>query len=250
MHRDWRDELENYSVDPDKYLDVPFVPTDEAVVEALLDLADVGSRDLVYDLGSGDGRILIAAARDRSARGVGVEIDPVRIAEAMEYAGWAGVETLVDFVEDDIFNADISPANVIVLYLLESVNARLRPRLLSELSPGTRIVSHAFDMGDWQADERIRLAGTNLYKWIVPARVAGVWQWRRRDGKLYRLELQQKYQEVCGSVQLDGKKAHLIRAELNGNHLMLSLAEDPAMLPDLFTMNFSRKPRPSVIARN
>ncbi|HUG76415.1 MAG TPA: class I SAM-dependent methyltransferase, partial [Burkholderiales bacterium] len=128
--------------------DVPFVPTDQKVVEKMLELARVGPRDIVYDLGSGDGRIVIAAAK-KGARGVGVDIDPQRIEEARENARAAGVEDRVRFVQGDLFKADIGDATVVTLYLLSTVNQRLRPKLLAELRPGTRIVSHAFDMGDW-----------------------------------------------------------------------------------------------------
>src|SRR5690606_6869746 len=130
---------------------------------------------------------------------------PLRIADAMEYAGWSRVEYLVDFVEEDLFKADISEATVVTLYLLHSVNVQLRPKLLNELRPGTRIVSHAFDMDDWQADERVRLGSTSLYKWIVPAQVGGEWEWERFDGKLYSVDLEQHYQQVTGRAWLDGK---------------------------------------------
>lgn len=162
--------LDNYSSHSEIVLDVPFVPTDEAVIEAMLDLADVGPNDVLYDLGSGDGRILIAAAMNRNTRGIGIELDPLRIADAMEEAGHAGVEYLVDFLEEDFFEADLSEATVVSLYLLQSVNLQLRPKLLSELRPGTRIVSHAFDMGDWKPDDWTKVGGISIYKWIVPKR--------------------------------------------------------------------------------
>lgn len=172
MFRDLVDDLDDFSAEPDKFLDVPFVPTDERVIEAMLTLAGVGPEDVLYDLGSGEGGIVIAAARDYRARGIGIEIDPLRIADAMEYAGDAGVEHLVDFVEDDIFTADFHEATVVTLYLLESINIQLRPELLRQLRPGTRIVSHAFNMGDWKADEQVDLSGISIYKWVVPARAA------------------------------------------------------------------------------
>src|SRR5690606_7190880 len=156
-------DIENYSAEPGKYLDVPFVPTDEETLEAMLSLAKVGPRDVLYDLGSGDGRIVIAAAKDRNTRGIGIEIDPMQIADAMEQAGRAGVEYLVDFVECDFCTTAFIEAIVVSLYLLDSINVQLRLRLLSELRPGTRIVSHAFDMGDWRADDRIKMSGTTIY---------------------------------------------------------------------------------------
>lgn len=239
MFRDIYDDIDNYSSEPDKYLDVPFVPTDENVVEAMLDLADVGRKDVLYDLGCGDGRIVIAAAKDRDTRGIGVDVDPLRIADAMEYAGWAGVEYLVDFIEEDIFSVDISEATVVTLYLLQSVNVQLRPRLLRELRPGTRIISHAFDMGDWKADEWLKIGGINIYKWVVPARVAGVWEWKRTDEKTLRIDLQQKYQEVTGSAWLDDKKIHLRSARLFGRHLNIKIQEDKSAPVKSIMLDFS-----------
>src|SRR5919109_1152283 len=129
--------------------DVPYVPTPERVVDKMLELAKVGPQDVVYDLGSGDGRIVIAAARKHGARGVGIDIDPQRIKEGRDNARRAGVADRVEFREGDLFKADIGDATVVTLYLMSSVNLRLRPKLLNELKPGTRVVSHAFGMGDW-----------------------------------------------------------------------------------------------------
>lgn len=238
MFRDLHDDINNYSSEPDKYLDVPFVPTDEAVIEAMIKLAKISPKDLVYDLGSGDGRILITAARDRSARGIGIEIDPVRIADAMEEAGWAGVESLVDFIEEDIFDADFKDATVVTLYLLESVNLQLRPQLLSQLRPGTRIVSHAFHMGDWKADDQLKLNGVNIYKWIVPAQVAGVWNWECTEGRSYRIEIQQKYQDVTGTVWLNDEKAHLNSITLCGERLDLEIRGQNEAAPSSFALMF------------
>lgn len=216
-------DIDNYSTEHDNFfLAVPFVPTEEEVVSAMLNLARVGSKDVVYDLGSGDGRILIAAAKERDAHGVGIDIDPVRVADAMEFAGWAGVEYLVDFIEDDIFTVDVSPATVVTLYLLQSINVQLRPRLLKELRPGTRIVSHAFDMGDWQADERLKINGINIYKWVVPAQIAGTWEWES-SGKTYRIELEQKYQEITGTAWENGEQIEFESAGLDGSRLEIVL---------------------------
>lgn len=248
MFRDLLDEIGNYSTDPDTVLDVPFVPTEERVVEAMLNLAQVGPRDVLYDLGSGDGRILIAAARDRDTRGIGIDIDPMRIADAMEFAGWSGVEYLVDFIEEDIFTADFREATVVTLYLLESVNVQLRPRLLRELRPGTRIVSHAFGMGDWKADEWLKLSGGNIFKWIVPAQVAGVWEWAGADGKMYRVKLKQKYQEITGCAWLAGEDVHMKSAELCGDRLELKLHNDKTSSDDIFVLKFSENKLQSVVA--
>lgn len=149
-------------------LDVPYVPTRPEVVEAMLDLAGVGEDDVVYDLGCGDGRIVITAAKEYGASGRGIDIDPERIGEAKENARKAGVEDRVEFVQADLFESDFSGASVVTLYLLSSVNMKLRPILLEQLKPGTRIVSHAFDMGDWEPDETRTVDGARIYLWTVP----------------------------------------------------------------------------------
>jgi precorrin-6B methylase 2 len=157
--------------------DVPFVPTTEEAVHAMLKLADVKKSDVVYDLGCGDGRIVIAAAKNYGAHAVGVDIDPRRIQEAKENARKAGVEDLVRFEEKDLFQADIREASVVTLFLLSSVNLKLRPKLLQDLKPGTRIVSNTFDMGDWKADKEFTIDSASdsylshkLYLWTVPQR--------------------------------------------------------------------------------
>lgn len=241
------DDIDNYSTDSGLYLDVPFVPTDEAVVDVILELANVGPKDVLYDLGSGDGRILVSAAKEWGTRGIGIDIDPLRIADAMEYAGWSQVENFVDFIEDDIFTADFSEATAVTLYLLQSINVQLRPRLLNELRPGTRIVSHAFDMGDWRADDSRRVGGVNIYKWIVPANVAGVWEWERA-GKWYRVDLQQSYQDVSGDVWLDGKMVRLKSAELCGRRLTIEIQDDETARPASFTLDFLNNRLRSVTA--
>ena len=151
--------------------EVPFVPTPEDAVEGMLKLAEVKPGDVVYDLGSGDGRIVISAVQNHgAARAVGVDINPVRIQEANDNAQRAGVQDKVEFRQGDLFDADIGDATVVTLYLLPSVNERLKPKLLSELKPGTRIVSHGFDMGDWKPEKTIDEGGRTLYLWVVPER--------------------------------------------------------------------------------
>jgi SAM-dependent methyltransferase len=165
---------------PRRSPDVPFVPTTEAAVDAMLKLAEVKKSDVVYDLGCGDGRIVIAAAKNMGARGVGIDINPVRIAEAKENARKAGMEKLVRFEENDLFEADIHEASVVTLFLLPQVNLKLRPKLLQDLKPGTRIVSNTFDMGDWKAAKEITVPESNeddylshrLFLWIVPERTS------------------------------------------------------------------------------
>ena len=150
--------------------DVPFVPTPERVVEGMLDLAKIGPKDVVYDLGSGDGRIVITAAKKHGARGVGIDIDPQRVKEARDNARRAGVADRVEFREGDLFKADIREASVVTIYLLSSVNLQLRPKLLAELKPGTRVVSHAFDMGDWKPAATQKVGSSTVYYWVVPER--------------------------------------------------------------------------------
>ena len=154
--------------------EVPYVPTHEDIVARMLAIADVRKSDVLYDLGSGDGRIPITAARRFGTRGIGVDIDPIRVKEARENARAAGVEDRVKFFEQDLFKTDIREATVVTLYLLPEVNLRLRPKLLSELAPGTRVVSHNYDMGDWAPlkTETIVIDGTDhyIYYWIVPPR--------------------------------------------------------------------------------
>ena len=154
---------------PEIAINTPYVTTPPEVVRAMLKLATVGSGDVVYDLGCGDGRIVIAAARDFGAHGVGIEISPEHAAEARENVRKAGVGRRVDIRQQDLIDADLTRASVVALYLLPEVNLRLRPKLLRELKPGTRIVSHTFDMGDWRPDKVVSTHGTNVYLWVIPA---------------------------------------------------------------------------------
>lgn len=151
--------------------DVPYVPTPEPVVDRMLELADVGPDDVVYDLGSGDGRIVIRAARKYGARGVGIEIDPELVKEARQNAKNAGVSDLVEFRQGDLFKADFSDATAVTLYLLPSVNQKLRPMLFEQLAPGTPVVSHDFDMGKWSPERTVDVSGDTIYRWTIPEEV-------------------------------------------------------------------------------
>jgi SAM-dependent methyltransferase len=151
-------------------LDVPYVPTTMAVVDAMLDMAQVRKDDVVYDLGCGDGRIVVRAATRFGCRGVGVDLNPERVKEARENAQRAKVTALTRFEVGDVFQFDFSPATVVTMYLLPSVNLKLRPRLLKELKPGSRIVSHDFDMGDWQPEATRDVSRSRIFLWTVPAR--------------------------------------------------------------------------------
>ena len=151
-------------------LDVHYVPTPQVVVDAMLTMAAVTDKDVVYDLGCGDGRIPITAAQKYGARGVGIDLDPQRITEANENAKAANVTGKVTFLNQDLFTSDFREATVVTLYLLPALNERLMPKLQAELKPGTRIVSHQFDMGTWKPERRVELNGRTIYLWTVPAR--------------------------------------------------------------------------------
>jgi SAM-dependent methyltransferase len=155
---------------PKRAPDVPYEPSEPEIVSAMLKLAKVKKTDLIYDLGCGDGRIVITAAKEIGAHGVGIDIDPQRIAEAEKNAAAAGVTRRVVFRNDDLFEANISKATVVMLYLWPEVNLKLRPKLLRDLKPGTRVVSHSFDMGDWKPEKEIKVGGHSIYLWTIPKR--------------------------------------------------------------------------------
>ena len=212
--------------------DVPYVPTPPVVVEEMLRLAAVGPDDFVIDLGSGDGRILIAAAKKFGARGVGVDLDPDRISESVANAGAAGVADRVAFLRQDLFKFDIGQATVVTMYLLPSVNLRLRPRLLRELKPGTRLVSHDFDMGDWQPDQKSTVR-KNVFLWIVPARVDGRWRTTLAlpaGERSYEIEIKQKFQEIDGVARYGKKIADLWNAKLQGDRVSFVMVDDSGPL--------------------
>jgi len=206
--------------------DVPFVPTPMVVVDEMLRLANVGPDDFVMDLGSGDGRVVIAAAKKFGARGVGVELDEHLLMQSEVRAQKAGVEGRVKFIEQDLFKVDLSPATVITMYLFPGVNRRLRPRLLA-LKPGTRIVSHDFDLEDWRPD-RTSTIRKDLFLWIVPARVAGRWQMQLALPPIERLieiEFTQHYQEITGSARLNGVPTRVWEAKIRGAQLSFILVD-------------------------
>lgn len=158
---------------PTKRPDVIYVPTQPEVVDAMLKLAKVSKGEVVYDLGCGDGRIVVAAARDFGATGIGIDIDPQRIAEANENVKTNKVQDKVKILQQDLFETDFSKANVVTLYLLQSLNEKLKPKLLKELKPGSRIVSHAFSMGaDWPPEQTQEVGGTTIYLWTIPKKAA------------------------------------------------------------------------------
>ena len=202
-------------------LDVPYVPTNQPAVEAMLRIAGVGPQDFVIDLGSGDGRILITAAKQFGARGFGVDLDPERIRESRENAIFAGVSDRVSFLQQDLFKTPIKQASVVTMYLLQSVNLQLRPRLLAELKPGTRVASHDYHMGDWKPDAtvQVREFSTPVYYWVVPARIDGRWR-MEVEGAVYDVVIKQTYQEFDASfAEPGGTLRHLYETRLDGDRV-------------------------------
>lgn len=201
--------------------DVPYVPTPDQVVRKMLEMGRVGPADTVYDLGSGDGRIVIAAVRDfNAARAVGIDIDSGLIYASQRSAEAAGVADRATFIQQNIFETDFSEATVLTMYLLTRINLQLRPRILSELKPGTRVVSHQFSMGDWQPDETAAVGLRRVHLWIVPARIEGIWR-GTLDGRDVRLQLVQTYQRVGGRMSMEGadEPLRLDGATLAGDRL-------------------------------
>jgi SAM-dependent methyltransferase len=205
--------------------DVIWLPTPEPLVERMLTMAQVGPRDVVYDLGSGDGRTVIAAAK-RGAQAVGVEYNPELVAFSERAARVQGVASRARFVHGDIFETDFSGATVVTLYLLSTLNMRLRPTLL-KMRPGTRVVSHAFTMEDWAADEVSQAEYRSAYLWIVPASVEGAWRLELSGGPSYELDLTQRFQKIEGTVVLGVVKAGLREPSLRGSAIRFGFV-DPA----------------------
>ncbi len=209
--------------------EVPYVRTPQEVVDAMLELAGVRASDFLIDLGSGDGRIVITAAKRYGARGFGVDLDRRLVVESTEKARAAGVADRVAFYEQDIFKTDLESASVITMYLLPEYNLALRPRLLA-LKPGTRIVSHDWDMADWKHDATVEVdapdkpvglkKSSTVHLWIVPARIEGRWRSRLSpDGRFAQFDLRQNFQELSGTVSIGGRSLPLERAVLKGTFL-------------------------------
>ncbi len=208
--------------------DVPYVPTDYAVVDTMLSVAGVNKSDTLYDLGCGDGRIVVAAAKIGVAKAIGIDINPVRIQESKANAEKAGVTNKVEFREADIFKSDYKDATVITMYLLYTVNLRLRPTFFQVLKPGTRLVSHDFNMGDWTADRVITVLGSDgwgnhmVYYWVIPANASGDWTFTA--GNLpHALHIVQKYQKVSGTMEVNGTKSDIADMTITGAALQFSV---------------------------
>jgi SAM-dependent methyltransferase len=205
--------------------DVIWMPTPEALVERMLTMAQVTPRDVVYDLGSGDGRLVIAAAK-RGAQAYGVEYNPDLVAFSENRARAQGMAQNAHFVHGDIFETDFSKATVVTLYLLSTLNMRLRPHLL-KMRPGTRVVSHAFTMEDWTPDETSRTSDRSAYLWIVPAPVQGSWRFELAGGRTFDVALVQKYQKLEGTITLGTVEAGLREPVLRGDAIGFGFV-DPA----------------------
>lgn len=215
--------------------DVPYVPTPMNVVEAMLNIAKVGPDDFVIDLGSGDGRIVITAARKYGARGFGVDLDGALVSQARREARRQGVADRVEFYTRNLFITQIDRATVLTSYLFPRVNMQLRPRIFSELKPGARIVSHEFDFGNWKPDGHVNVPvpgksygppSSEVYLWIVPANAAGEWRWRITiDGTPLECELAlaQTFQMLDGSARAGGTAARIERARLQGDQIFVVL---------------------------
>ena len=185
-------------------LDAPFLPTPNYVIAEIMHKAGVGKDDILYDLGSGDGRIVIEAAKQTGCRAVGVEIDADLVDDSRLNAVRAGVQDRVRFVVADLFKEDFSEATVVTLYMGQDVNLRLRPKLLRELKPGTRIASYCFDMGEWKPDNTTSFGREDAYFWVVPANASGKWAWTEGKGRSkvrWEMELKQVFQEVLRADQ-------------------------------------------------
>jgi len=219
--------------------EVPYIRTPQAVVDAMLDLAEVGVDDFLIDLGSGDGRIVIAAAKERGARGFGVELNPRLVEASNEAARKAGVGDRAQFFARDLFDTDIREATVLTMYLLPEVNLQLRPRLLAQLRPGTRVVSHDWDMGEWQPDAKAVLDGlakpvmptkaSTAYLWIVPARVAGSWRLQLEGAgaeEALELEFTQRFQEISGVARRARGRTLLQSAHLRGPEIRFAVIDE------------------------
>jgi hypothetical protein len=207
--------------------DVKWVPTPARLVEAMLDLAKLSADDYLIDLGSGDGRIVIAAAK-RGAHALGIEYNRSLVELSKRNAEMEGVAARASFMQGDIFQVDFSKATVITMYLLPEINIKLRPQIL-RMQPGARAVSHAFNMDDWEADQTSIVAGRKAWLWVVPARVDGLWVWQAESGEA-TLTIVQRFQKIEGSLSVHGKKLPLKNARLQGSQISFAAGESPGTM--------------------
>jgi hypothetical protein len=218
----------------------PYVPTPQVVVDQMLRLGNVGESDFVVDLGSGDGVIVLTAAKQFKARGMGVDIDPELVKLSNDTAKKLGVADRARFLQQDVFKADLSEATVLTLYLLPAMMLNLRPKLFNELKPGVRVVSHDYHLGEWQADDQLSfdvpekeaingVPKATIHLWIVPARIAGTWEVKVAGGASYELALRQRFQNVEGSVTAAGKPVRPPQFALRGSEFSFALADGKGM---------------------
>lgn len=198
---------------------VPYTPTPQAMVKRMLELANVTERDYLIDLGCGDGRILIAAAERYGANGLGVDIDEQRLVEANALAKKVGVTDKVTFRKQDLFETDISNASVLVLYLSLAIDIELRPRILDTMKPGSRVLSHHFNMGDWIPDKWEQIEGRMVYYWVVPAKVGGKWQVSSDRAGGIAVDLEQQFQFLKGNATLGGKTVPVKDGRVTGEQV-------------------------------
>ena len=219
--------------EPVREPDVFYAATPHRVVEEMLRMANVNRNDLIYDLGCGDGRIVIAAAERRGARGVGVEIDPKLVAEARANVVKAGVAAQVEIVEADLFTVDLKPATTLALYLLDSLNLRLRPKILAECRPGTRVIAYAFTMGAWPPDQHLSIATNGVSLWIVPANMTGTWRpvEQTAPAGLAALHLNQTFQRISGTAEFGGATRPIRGGTISGDRFVLVLEGDDSEPP-------------------
>lgn len=217
------------------YGDTPYVPTPQHVVDRMLEVARVGAKDYVIDLGSGDGRMIITAARKFGARGFGVDLDRQLVARSNGLAAKAGVADRAVFYQRDLFETDLSKATVLTMYLLPEVNIMVRGKLLKQLKPGTRVVSHDYGMGEWKPDQYLVLDApdkpvgadfkSKVFYWVVPAEVSGTWRGQvARAGKSeeFELTLDQMFQEISGTISVGGRRGKIEGGKLAGEQVSFS----------------------------
>ena len=235
-------------------LDIPYVPTPQDVVDRMLHLAKVTKDDFVMDLGCGDGRMLVTAAARHGARGYGVDINPVRIEEANANAKKAGVADRVEFEIKDLFKTPIEKASVIAMYLLPSVMLQLRPKILADMKPGSRLVSHDFHMDDWEPDHQESMSDHDIFYWMVPARVEGSWT-LKAGAETWTLSLRQKFQKIEGRIAtnkisgviregrvegerlrfnavLEDGRVFVFNGRMSGNEIRVDKTSPPQIVPD------------------
>lgn len=203
--------------------DVPFEPTPDDVVERMVRIAELKRSDVVYDLGCGDGRIVIAAVKQAGCRGVGIDIDETLVKRSRENAARAGVAGRTRFIEQDLFTADLREATVVMLFLWPEVNIRLRPILLNELKPGSRVVSHMHTMGEWKPDKMEALGRREIMLWVIPANASGTWTWKTAGGGAHVLEIEQRYQRIRGTLSRGQHQRTMTEAVLSGDRISFTV---------------------------